>query len=76
MSPRDRQILILLRAEGELTLGMIATRFTLSTSHASRIVAALVDRKLVERRENPLDRRMTLHSLTPAGRQETAPVAA
>lgn len=55
-----------------VSIGVLASRMRMSRDVASRIASRLVARGLVEFRRSPVDRRISLYSLTPAGRTELA----
>jgi DNA-binding MarR family transcriptional regulator len=57
---------------GELTVKQLAERLGLSLPGASRAVDALVERGLLGRREDPIDRRMKRLRCTDAGRDALA----
>jgi DNA-binding MarR family transcriptional regulator len=60
----------------QLRMQDLAMRAVLSRTRVSRIVTELADAGYVERREDPVDRRAWLATLTPAGRaalKQTAP---
>lgn len=58
----------LVDVSGSTRIGEIAAQLLLPTPAASRVVSDMVDRGLLERREDPSDRRAKIVSLTPAGR--------
>jgi DNA-binding MarR family transcriptional regulator len=55
--------------EGPLTNRQLAEHAGIASPTATRMVDALVARRLVTRLEDPVDRRAVLISLTPAGRE-------
>lgn len=55
--------------DSSATPGELAEREKISPPSMTRTVAALVDAGLLERRDNPEDRRQVVVSLTPAGRE-------
>ena len=59
--------LFLLRSREHITVNELARQCEISTSAASQIAERLVSQGLVEREEDPRDRRIRLLSLTPAG---------
>lgn len=65
-------ILSLLADRGPQRLGSIATTFRLDPSTITRQVQAVVRLGLAEKQTDPVDRRATLLSLTPAGRAAVA----
>lgn len=64
-----RVLVILSNAAGPMRHGDLAEALTLHTSTFTRTTDRLVAGGWVERRENPDNRRETLVTLTPAGRQ-------
>lgn len=61
-------------AEGPLSLSGIAEAVGVDAPYATLIVDTLEERRLVERRPDPADRRRKLVSLTPAGKEAVARV--
>jgi DNA-binding MarR family transcriptional regulator len=61
-------------AEGPLSLSGIAEAVGVDAPYATLIVDALEERRLVERRPDPADRRRKLVSLTPEGKEAVARV--
>lgn len=59
--------IFLLAHHGSLTVGKLATLLRVGSPAASILVQQLVEQKLVERAEDPGDRRRTLVSLTARG---------
>jgi DNA-binding MarR family transcriptional regulator len=59
-------------ADGPLTNRQVAEQAGVSSPTATRMLDLLVQRRLVTRLEDPVDRRAVLISLTPAGRQALA----
>jgi DNA-binding MarR family transcriptional regulator len=62
-------------AREELTMGVLADRLGLSVATTSRTVEGLLRRALLERREDPADRRAKRVRLTEAGRRAVDRVA-
>jgi DNA-binding MarR family transcriptional regulator len=62
--------------EDELSVNVLAESLGLSMAATSRMVDGLFKRGLVERDEDPLDRRVKRVQLTPAGRKTIEKVAA
>ena len=58
----------LVEVNGSMRIGEIAAQLLLPMPAASRVVSDMVDRGLLERREDPSDRRAKTVSLTPPGR--------
>lgn len=72
-SPLDRSgylLLVLLETRGEQTMSQLATAFDLDASTVTRQIAPLERRGFVVRARSHEDRRSTLVSITPAGREE------
>jgi DNA-binding MarR family transcriptional regulator len=59
-------------ADGPLTNRQVAEQAGVSSPTATRMLDLLVERRLVTRLEDPVDRRAVLISLTPAGREALA----
>ncbi|MBX3015862.1 MAG: MarR family transcriptional regulator [Caldilineaceae bacterium] len=59
----------LTEAGGQLTLGQLAERLSCVKSNATQLVDRLATEQLVRRVPDPLDRRIILAELTPAGQQ-------
>ena len=66
-----KAIFVLSLAEEPLPINVLADRIRLSVAAAGRIVDLLVTAGLVERQENPADRRVKLVRVTEAGRRAT-----
>ena len=64
-----------LEAAGEMNVKALAESMHLSLPGTSRATDALIRRGLLERREDPADRRSKLLTLTPAGREATGRIA-
>ena len=62
-----RTVFVLAHVAEPVQIGEIARRLGLSQAAAGRTVDQLVQLGIVERRENPLDRRVKLVSLSPSG---------
>jgi DNA-binding MarR family transcriptional regulator len=62
--------------EDDLSVNLLAESLGLSTAATSRMVEGLFKRALVERDEDPLDRRVKRVRLSPAGRRTIEKVAA
>src|SRR6478609_5571888 len=56
--------------EGPMTLGEVAARERIAPPSVTKVVERLLGMELVERRVDPTDRRVTLVSLTDAGRRQ------
>ncbi len=61
------KVLYLAAADGGLRMSVLAARLRVTLSTVSGLVDRLVDAGLVARRDDPLDRRQVLVSVTPAG---------
>jgi DNA-binding MarR family transcriptional regulator len=59
-----------LSADGERTMGDLASTASVTPSHLSRIAARLEERGWIARRPDSRDARRTLASLTPPGREK------
>jgi DNA-binding MarR family transcriptional regulator len=59
--------LVVLSSDGEMRLNRLAEILDVNASSAVRMVDRLVSAGLVSRRENPTNRRQTLHALTSDG---------
>jgi DNA-binding MarR family transcriptional regulator len=59
-----------------MALTAMADRMGLSRSEASRVGSRLMQRRLVTRTRSPVDKRISLYSLTVAGRAELARLTA
>jgi MarR family transcriptional regulator, 2-MHQ and catechol-resistance regulon repressor len=62
-------VLEVLYHKGELPVRQVQQRILVESSSTTYVVDKLCDRGLVRRRHSPADRRVTLLSLTPAGRR-------
>jgi len=69
-----RMLTILSRAGAPLTVGALRERLGVGGPSASRMVDRLVKDSMVERREDPADRRRALVDLTDAGRAALAEI--
>ncbi|MGJ9421456.1 MarR family winged helix-turn-helix transcriptional regulator [Aeromicrobium sp. CF3.5] len=67
-----KALFVLGHADEAMAINALAERIRLSFAAAGRIVDGLVTSGLVERRENPEDRRVKLVTITAAGREVTA----
>ncbi len=67
-----KALFVLGHADEAMAINALAERIRLSFAAAGRIVDGLVTSGLVERRENPDDRRVKLVTITAAGREVTA----
>lgn len=67
LSMAQMKALFVLGHDGEATIGTLADRLGVGLSAASHLVDRLVHLGVVERAEDPLDRRRTLARLAPTG---------
>jgi DNA-binding MarR family transcriptional regulator len=63
------KVLMLLRENGALRVGILARHLNVSTPTITGIVDRLVRQELVKREDDPSDRRVVLNVLTPKGEQ-------
>jgi DNA-binding MarR family transcriptional regulator len=63
------RVLVMADADEPLTLSAVAEGLGIHPSNATRIVDRLVDAGLLDRRDNPADRRQVQMTLTPEGRE-------
>ncbi|MDQ6604757.1 MAG: MarR family transcriptional regulator [Chloroflexota bacterium] len=63
------KVLMLLRENGALRVGVLARHLNVSTPTITGIVDRLVRQDLVKREDDPSDRRVVLNVLTPKGEQ-------
>lgn len=63
------KVLMLLRENGALRVGVLARHLAVSTPTITGIVDRLVRQELVRREDDPSDRRVVLNVLTPKGEQ-------
>jgi DNA-binding MarR family transcriptional regulator len=63
------KVLMLLRENGALRVGILARHLNVSTPTITGIVDRLVRQDLVKREDDPSDRRVVLNVLTPKGEQ-------
>ncbi|MBI3078419.1 MAG: MarR family transcriptional regulator, partial [Deltaproteobacteria bacterium] len=68
-------ILDVLAEEGDLTMQQLARRMVKSVSTMTRVVAQLVRRGYVRRRQDPQDRRVVHVSITPQGKAIVAAIS-
>jgi DNA-binding MarR family transcriptional regulator len=61
------KVLLLLRENGKMRVGVVASHLQVSTPTITGIVDRLVRQELVEREDDPTDRRVVLNVLTPKG---------
>lgn len=66
-----KALFVLSQGDEPLPIHVLAERIRLSVAAAGRAVDLLVTAGLVERRENPADRRVKLITITDAGREAT-----
>ena len=66
-----KALFVLSQADEPLPIHVLADHIRLSVAAAGRTVDLLVTDGLVERRENPADRRVKLVTITPTGRAAT-----
>ena len=76
LSLTDVKLLNILDGGGEMNVKALSAATGLSLPGASRAVDALIRRGLVERREDPDDRRAKLLTITPAGHEATGRITA
>ena len=69
LTPSQLSVLVTVEAGSGLTLGELAAREGVSAPTATKLVGALVEAGLIDRRVDPGDRRSALLSLAPAGAQ-------
>lgn len=69
LTPSQLSVLASLSREGPLTLGDLAETEGVAPASISGIVGRLVDKGLVDRIPNPVDRRSTLVEMTEEGRE-------
>lgn len=70
--PQFRALLLL--GQGPRRMGDLASHLGVSLPSATSVVERLVQKGLVERRDDPSDRRVVLCALTPRGREEVEKV--
>jgi DNA-binding MarR family transcriptional regulator len=63
------RVLVMVASRGPLNLGAVATGLGVHSSNATRLVERLVVAGLLDRRDDPADRRNLLLELTAAGRE-------
>jgi DNA-binding MarR family transcriptional regulator len=64
-------VLHILRHEGSQSVGFLGTALRLSPSATSHLVDRLYEQKLVQRTEDPVDRRQKVVAITPKGQKLT-----
>jgi len=69
LTPSQLSVLASLSRQGPLTLGDLAETEGVAPASISGIVGRLVDKRLVDRVPNPVDRRSTLVEMTQEGRK-------
>jgi DNA-binding MarR family transcriptional regulator len=74
ISISQSHILDVLAEEGDLTMQQLARRMFKSVSTMTRVVAQLVRRGYVRRRQGPADRRVVHVSITPQGKAIVAAI--
>ena len=74
ISISQSHILDVLAMEGDLTMQQLARRMFKSVSTMTRVVAQLVRRGYVKRRQDPADRRVVHVSITPQGKAIVAAI--
>ncbi|MFB3817862.1 MAG: MarR family winged helix-turn-helix transcriptional regulator [Candidatus Methylomirabilales bacterium] len=74
ISISQSHILVLVAEEGELSMQQLARRMFKSVSTMTRVVAQLVRRGYVKRRQDPGDRRVIHVSITPQGKAIVAAI--
>lgn len=67
--PTQLQALMALSLKAPINMTQLAARLRISKQQLTRVVEALVERKLVRREESPQNRRMTLIEMTGDGRE-------
>jgi DNA-binding MarR family transcriptional regulator len=76
LTPSQAEVLRCLAEADGLSLNALGRRLVCETGSPSRLVTSLVDRGLIERQDNPGDRRQVTLSLSEAGAQLAREVAA
>lgn len=76
VSPAQLRVLVLIASRGTQTLGAVADDLGVHASNATRTCDRLVASGLIERRENPSDRRFLQLRLTDAGTRFVADLMA
>jgi DNA-binding MarR family transcriptional regulator len=69
LEPTQVRALVVVASCGALSLGELAESVGISLSTASRLCERLVGQSLLDRTDDPADRRQLLLTLTPAGRR-------
>lgn len=69
ITPSQLTVLVTVERHGPLTVGEIASRERMQAPSASRIVAALEERGLVTRQDDPGDRRVSRIVVAPPGQR-------
>jgi DNA-binding MarR family transcriptional regulator len=75
LTPPQAEVLRCLADAGPLTLGALGGLLVCESGSPSRLVNTLVENALVEREENPADRRSVTLRLTPEGRRRAVEVS-
>ena len=76
LSPGQARALAVLARHGDMRPGELARHLRITPRSATEVVDGLDERALVERVDDPKDRRATLLRLTPDGRETAAAVRA
>lgn len=76
LEPSELRAVMSLAHREDIPLRQLAADLSVTPSHASKIVDGLVSRRLVSRRTDRDDRRITRLTLTAAGRRTAAKLAA
>lgn len=75
LAPHQGRALRIIGSEGPLRLSALAEQLHIAPRSATEVADALQERGLIERSPDPDDRRATLVSITPAGRDIAEQVA-
>lgn len=74
VTPSQSEVISCLSAGGEMSLNRLGKLLVCETGSPSRLVDTLVGRKIVDRRENPTDRRQVSLALTAEGARLAAAI--
>ncbi|MFP4554581.1 MAG: MarR family winged helix-turn-helix transcriptional regulator [Actinomycetota bacterium] len=69
LTPSQASVISTLDLQGPMTMGRLAELERIAKPSATGIVGRLVDKGLVEKREDPSDRRSSIVAVTPEGSQ-------